>query len=364
MSDPLREQEASALAREERMLNLRQAALLVLSLFLFVLALQLMQRGARSLQPFIENTLDVEGPASALGFGWLFAYIVLSGSPVAAVSLTFLDVGLLDATSSYMMLAGSRLGASFIVLFVGLLYALRGHERMASLSSGVLSLMVTITTYLPALPIGLWLLDTRLFNFTTTVIKGEAWSLLDAIYGPLVGFLTTLLPEWLQFLGGLGLISLSFNLFDRALPTHLLKDSAFEDFDRLLYRPVVTFALGLLVTSLTMSVSVSLGLLVPLSVRGYVRRENLLPYIMGANITTFVDTLAVGLLLRNGEAAAVVLSQMFAILLVSLVVLLFAYPEFQRAVLRAAEWLSTRIRRVLIFVFVIVLIPLLLLLVR
>ena len=60
---------------------------------------------------------------------------------------------------------------------------------------------------------------------------------------------------------------------------------------RLLYRPLVTFALGLAVTTLTMSVSVSLSVLVPLSARGYIRRENVIPYIMGANITTFVDTL-------------------------------------------------------------------------
>ena len=60
---------------------------------------------------------------------------------------------------------------------------------------------------------------------------------------------------------------------------------------RILYRPVVTFLLGALVTLLTMSVSLSLSILVPLSMRGYVRRENVIPYVMGANITTFIDTL-------------------------------------------------------------------------
>ena len=59
---------------------------------------------------------------------------------------------------------------------------------------------------------------------------------------------------------------------------------------RVAYRPWFMFAVGLGVTVLTLSVSVSLSLLVPLAARGYIRRENVVPYILGANITTFVDT--------------------------------------------------------------------------
>ena len=58
---------------------------------------------------------------------------------------------------------------------------------------------------------------------------------------------------------------------------------------------------GALVTLLTLSVSVSLSVLVPLNHRGYVRRENVIPYIMGAGITTFVDTLLAALLLTQSH---------------------------------------------------------------
>ena len=60
-----------------------------------------------------------------------------------------------------------------------------------------------------------------------------------------------------------------------------------------LKRPWTMFALGCIVATLTLSVSVALTVLIPLAVKGYVRRDEALPYIMGANITTLADTLVV-----------------------------------------------------------------------
>ena len=121
------------------------------------------------------------------------------------------------------------------------------------------------------------------------------------------------------------------------------------------------FALGALVTLVTLSVSVSLSILVPLSHRGYIRRENAAPYIMGAGITTFVDTLVVALLLRNPSALAVVLAQMASVSLVSIVVLAFLFDPFERTVLRIVEWTTASTGNLAIFVLSIVGIPVLLL---
>ena len=83
------------------------------------------------------------------------------------------------------------------------------------------------------------------------------------------------------------------------------------------------FLLGSAVTVVSMSVSVSPGLLVPLSARGYVRRENVIPYIMGANITTFVDTLVASVLMNKPESFTIVLVEMLSVSIVSLIVLMF-----------------------------------------
>ena len=52
-------------------------------------------------------------------------------------------------------------------------------------------------------------------------------------------------------------------------------------------------------TLVTLSVSLSVTILVPLALKGYVRRDRIIPYVMGANIATWIDTLFAALLLDS-----------------------------------------------------------------
>src|SRR5688572_2411621 len=115
----------------------------VVGMALFVTALGLMKEGARSLIPALEGSIFTDNGWSALGVGWLGACLVLSGSPVAASSLTLLDGGAVNRSQSFAMLTGSRLGASFVVLIVGVIYAMRRSAgRRAPLSIGVYALSI------------------------------------------------------------------------------------------------------------------------------------------------------------------------------------------------------------------------------
>jgi Na+/phosphate symporter len=123
------------------------------------------------------------------------------------------------------------------------------------------------------------------------------------------------------------------------------------------------FILGALVTLVSMSVSLSLSILVPLSNRGFVRRENVIPYIMGANITTFIDTLLAAVLLRNPPAFTVVFVEMFSVSVISLAILAVVYRPYQRGTLRFVNWITATNRNLAIFMAAIVAIPVILVLV-
>ncbi len=343
--------------------NFRKIIIFFVALFLFILSIQLLKTGAKVLAPFVSD-FAVHNAYNALGFGWLFAYVVLSGSPVAATTLTLFDAGAINQLSAFAMIAGSRLGASLIVLLIGFIYSVRGHDRRGALSMGLLSLTVTAATYIPALIVGYWLLEWRVFDWLHPAVGSDAFSIIDIIFDPLVGLVTYYLPSWLVFIVGFIILWYSLNLIDKALPDLKLKESAFGGMARLLYRPVVTFALGLAITSLTMSVSVSLSVLVPLSVRGYIRRENVIPYIMGANITTFIDTLVAALLLNNSPAFTVVLVEMASVAIVSLIILVLIYRPYERGVLRVVEAIGESRRNLAVFLLVIFAIPIALMFVR
>jgi Na+/phosphate symporter len=332
------------------------------SLFLFILAIILMKAGAGSLTPLVQERLHVNTPVRSLGFGWLFAYVILSGSPVAAVALTLLDAGALTPAATFTMITGSRLGASFIVFAIGFLYVLRGRSRSASMSMGLLSLTVTGTTFLVALPVGLLMLE-RGWLRTVSVRSGPVLtSLFAVIFDPIVAWAAARFPTWGLFLMGLGIIMMSFALFDRCLPEMSIKESQIGRTARLVYRPWVMFLLGAAVTLISMSVSISLGILVPLSDRGFVRRENVIPYIMGANVTTFIDTVLAALLLDNPVAFTVILAEMASILIISALVLTLVYRRYEHAVLDFVGWCTASRRNLGFFTLAIFAIPIVLVL--
>jgi Na+/phosphate symporter len=334
--------------------------LFIVSLFLFILALTLMKDGARGLAPVVENRFSLDNAANTMGFGWLFAYLVMSGSPVAASALTFLDAGIISAVQTFTMIIGSRMGASFIILFIGFIYVLRGRNRTTSLSMGLLSFTVTGTLQVGSLLIGTALLLSGVLDRFDFGDGMAVVAITDLLFDPISHFLQSFLPTWALFLVGLGIILVTFNLFDKCLPEMTIKESQVGRVSRLVYQPMIMFLLGSAVTLVSMSVSVSLSILVPLSHRGFIRRENVIPYIMGANITTFIDTLLAAVLLNNPAAITVVLAEMLGVALASFIILLAAFRPYERGSLRFVGWVTRRNRNLAIFMFAIFVIPLIL----
>ncbi|MEA3351629.1 MAG: hypothetical protein U9Q82_13495 [Chloroflexota bacterium] len=337
--------------------------LFIISLYLFMLAIALMKDGARGVAPLVRDSFSITNAANSLGFGWLFAYIIMSGSPVAAAALSFFDAGAIDKLSAFAMINGSRLGAGFIVLFIGFLYVLRGRDRATSLSMGVLSLTVTAITYGLGFFLGVVILQAGWFDGIQFHSGALLISAIDFIVVPVTDLLLGILPDWAIFLVGLGIILLSFKLFDKCLPQMTIKESQIGRMSRLVYHPAVMFSLGALVTLISMSVSLSLSILVPLSERGFVRRENVIPYIMGANITTFIDTLLAAVLLDNPAAFTIVFVEMASISIVSFLILLTVYRGYQKTILNFVTWVTISNRNLAIFMVVLFIVPILLLLV-
>ena len=334
--------------------------LFIVSLLLFVQSIALMKEGARTLALLVRGGFAAADLSYCLGLGWLSAYVIMSGSPVAAIALTFFDAGMIDELGAFAAITGSRLGASFVVLFVGFIYVLRGRNRATNLSMGLLSLTVTGMNSLAGFIVGIGLLKTGVLDRVQFRLNNSTYSVIDRIFSPLINALARSLPSWALFPIGLGIVMVSFSLFDRCLPQVALKESQMGRMSRLIYRPWVMFLLGGAITLISMSVSVSLGILVPLGNRGFVRRENVIPYIMGANITTFVDTLLVAVLLGNSLAFTIVLAGMISIALVSGVVLVAFYRRYRRAILAFVSWVTATNRNLALFMFFIFIIPILL----
>lgn len=330
----------------------------VAALLFFAGALQLMKTGAAGLDILEPGGLLVRNAGSTLGLGWLGALVVLSGSPVAATSLTLVEAGRLDDIQGFTMVTGSRLGAAFVVLLTAVIYALRSGAggRMKPLSTAVMALYTTALLYAPAAILGLLLLRWGPFEGLDLHLGGGFADLLDLIYGGVLDRVEDL-PALVVFLGGLGILLASFKLLDGVLP-HL--DDRDIEHGRLawLRRKWPMFGLGCFVALLTLSVSVALTILVPLVSKGYAKREDIVPYIMGANITTLGDTLLAAFALNSPTAVRIVLAGMITTTILSVILLAFFYPQLRSGIWRAQRAVVKSRPRLLTFTAALFVVPL------
>jgi hypothetical protein len=257
-----------------------RALVILTALWLFIVALQLIKTGAGGLRPVLD-ALSADGIAGHLGAGWFGAYAVMSGSPVAAVALSLFAGGGTSDLETFAMINGSRLGASLIVLVVGFVSYIRGRRNPDGLYVGVVAMLTAFTLWLPVVPVGLVLLDSGVFEGVRFESPGGLSSAVDFASGFAVDAAKENLDRWMIFLAGIGVLVASFTAFDRILPDLDRPGPRLEALSRALQRKYAMFGFGSLVTMITLSVSLSVTILVPLALKGYVRRDRVIPYVMG-----------------------------------------------------------------------------------
>jgi solute carrier family 34 (sodium-dependent phosphate cotransporter) len=323
---------------------------LLLALFLFVGSLQLMKTGAASLDLFKAGGYLVRNAGSTLGLGWLGALFVLSGSPIAATALTLVAADNITETQGFTMLTGSRLGAAFVVLVTAVIFALRADEgeKMKPVSTAVMALSTTALIYIPSALLGFALLNWGPFSHLNIEFPGQFADLLDVIYGGILDRVDTW-PAFLVFLGGLGVLLLSFKALDSVMPQLDGEEGIGDRRLAWLRKKWTMFALGCAVALVTMSVSVALTVLVPLVAKGYAKREDIIPYIMGANITTLGDTLLAAFALHSPAAVRIVLAGIISTTILSVLLLAFLYPQIKRSIWKFQRMMVRSRSRLAIF---------------
>jgi sodium-dependent phosphate cotransporter len=281
------------------------------AIVLFLFAVQLLGSATQAAEPAIDRILRrvVVDDASALGLSWLTTYAVTNGSVVAALVVSLLRSGIVATTEAFLMVTGTRLGGAAIVVFVGALDYLQNRQRRTlseGTSLGLLTFLVTFTVFLPVVVIGFVVLEafqsplleaTRGLDFAVRSLQ---------YFQPATDAVTKTLGAGVTLVVAAVLLFGSLWLFDEILervPTETVRRYVFQHFER----RWTAFGVGILLTAATTSVAFSLGVVVPLYNRRFVRREEVIPYILGANIGTLFDTLVVAFVLETTAGVTVVL---------------------------------------------------------
>jgi sodium-dependent phosphate cotransporter len=334
----------------------------VVAILAFLFGVRLLGTATDAAAPGLAGPMGriVVGDSSALGLGWLGAYALANGSVVAALALSLFGSGLLSASQLFVLIAGSRLGAAGVVVLVGLLdYLQEGPDGLRdAVSMGLLAFLVTHSVYLPVTLIG----AVRPLPPDTVSLGSGDWLTALRIapgFPSVADGITALVGAAPAFLLALGVLLGSLRLFDwllNRIDTTMLRRRVFVHFEHVW----LAFAVGLAVTVVTTSIAFSLGVIVPLYNRGYVTRDQLVPYVLGANLGTLFDTLVVAVVLRTPTGVATVLHLLGLSTLVTLVALL-AHDRYARAIGAVDDLLVTDRRAFVAFAAALLLVPIALL---
>ncbi len=304
-----------------------------IAIFGFILSLQLLGESTQEIAPLLQDffTAFITTELSALGTGWFMAYMVLNGATSAAIGLALFESGLIDFIQVFMVVSGSRLGAAFIVILIGLIEYSKGKSSSLadSCSVGILTFLLTYTIYIPAIILGYLLLGSFEFAFLETSGPTFLSYSLTMVFQPIVDILSENIFAPLLFFLSIILLLFSLKQFDKAFKG-IGKEKMRDDYIRFLITSKwIGFLAGAALTLATTSVALSLGIIVPLYNKGYLKREEIIPYILGANVTTMISSIIAAIVLSSLVGMKAVLMLTMTITLVTLTALIFYNQYFK-----------------------------------
>ncbi|WP_410766876.1 sodium:phosphate symporter [Haloferax sp. DFSO60] len=344
----------------------RPLGAIIVGVVAFLLSIRLLSGASAALVPAFTPILNrvIMGPLSALGSSWLATYPVLNGTAIAALAMVLFTDALVTPLELFLMICGSRFGSVTIVLLVGSVEYIRRTDVSLrdAMWFGVLSFLVTWTIYIPVTVLGYAALGPLIPRLSAVASRFTIrFAALDSLEPIIRSLVETVGPLGAGVLA-LGLLLGSLRLFDSAFNA-IDGDRIRESLTRHERDHWFLFVLGFAVTALSTSVAFSLGVIVPLSVRGYVDRDDLLPYILGANVGTLIDTVAIAVVLDEPVGLAVVLFTAGLATLIS-VVFVAMYPWYETTVERLFEMAVKTRRHFIVFLGLLVALPVLLLVVE
>jgi sodium-dependent phosphate cotransporter len=337
----------------------RPVGLAIVAVTAFLLSIRLLSGATASFGPVIAPLLDrvVTGPASALGASWLATYSVLNGTIVAALAVVLFNGGLVAPVELFLMICGSRLGSVTIVLFIGAVeYVQRESVSFRdAMGLGTLSVLVTYSVYIPAIAIGYLAAEATITEMAGAVSRLSVVAGTFDVFDPVVSIVLGTIGPVATVLGALALLFGSLrllNLVFESVDTSRIREYSLQYLDN----RGIAFTLGLVLTILGTSVAFSLGIVVPLMARGYVKRNEILPYVLGANLGTLTDTVVIAALLDEPAALAVVVL-LTAIVSVVTAVYLVRYSWYGASIASAYDVMLATKRRFITFLGILVAVP-------
>lgn len=334
---------------------LRVAFLFALG-YLFLSSINLMGAGFSSLGGgFSDRLLTLtRDPFAGLMVGTLTTAIVQSSTLVSSLIVSMVAARTLTLEQAVPMIMGANIGTTITATLVALGYVGRRGRFRRAFAAATMHDFFNILTVITLFPLQM---TTKFLSKTATWISSEFASAthFDSAKSP-VTIVLCFLKDFVCGLlkGEMALGNVASGIIMLCLATGLLLFSLYyltktmrsfmsgameRVLDRYIFkRPIIALFVGMVLTALIHSSSVTTSLTVPLITAGVLTMEQVFPYTMGANIGTTITAVCAGF--GTGQPAAFAIAVVHMVFNCTGVAIFFPVPRIRRIPTTLARMLA------------------------
>jgi len=338
-------------------------------LYLFLLSLELMGVSLKMFGRGLAESLiaATTNPLVGLFIGILSTSIVQSSSSTTSIVVGLVAGGALNVANAIPIVMGANIGTSVTNLVVSLSQIKRELEFRRALSAAIVHDFFNILAVIVLFPLQYF---TNFLGHSASFIGEKFQNIGGLNFLSPVKHLTRppvkILAEWIGdypwiLLGlSLGLLLLSLTRMVKALKILVVKKAEVW-FDLYLFKNAErAFLVGLLLTAMVQSSSITTSLAVPMAGAGVLTLVQIFPYTLGANVGTTVTAFLAALVTGNLAAIIVAFSHFLFNATGILVLWPFKFVPISLAEKFSAIAVRKKVLPVLYIIFVFFLLPVLL----
>jgi sodium-dependent phosphate cotransporter len=292
---------------------------LLIFLYLFIFSLELMGTSLKMFGKGLATNLiqTTTNPLVGLFIGILATSFIQSSSSTTSIVVGLVGGGVLNVANAIPIIMGANIGTSVTNTFASLTQINRNIEFQRSFSAAVVHDFFNLLAVLVLFPLQYFT------NFLGRIASfiGEEFqhigglkflSPVKALTRPLVGILKNCIGDhpWILLVLSLICLLVALSQMVKSLKALVVK-KAEAWFDRYLFKtPLRAFLVGLLLTVMVQSSSITTCLAIPMAGAGLLTIVQIFPYTVGANIGTTVTAILAALVTGNLSAIIVAFSHL------------------------------------------------------
>ena len=333
---------------------------LFIFLYLFLLSINLLGASLKMFGKGFAETLinSTSNPIVGLFIGILVTSIIQSSSSTTSIVVGMVGGNVLTVSCAIPIIMGANIGTSVTNIIVSLVHINRSYEFRRSFSAALVHDFFNLLSVITLFPLQYY------FNFLGVSAKylGDQFqhiggftlfNPIKAITGPPVKGILFIMGDhpWIVLIIALILLFFALKKMVDNLKVIVVKKSE-AWFDKILFKNAFrAFTVGLLLTMLAQSSSITISLIVTMAGTGILSLQQIFPYALGANIGTTITAILASL--ATGSPNAVIVA--FAHLLFNISGISIWWPLKIVPISLAQKMASFGIKNKLIPIFYIIL---------